>query len=78
MVRIEPEPNTRYRSTCMAMYIREALLEDAKQDKLTITGWAFDPLSYVASHLNAAALREALNKPSRCGSNAYFVEERRV
>jgi len=54
----------------MAMNVGQALLQCPEQHEFTVAGRTLESFGYVASHLNAAAFREALDKPSRRRSDA--------
>ena len=62
----------------MAMHVGQAFLQDTEQDKFAISGRPLHGRRDIALDFDSAAAGESFDKPARGGSDAGFIQQRRV
>jgi hypothetical protein len=60
------------------MNIGKAFLQNPEQDEFTVSGRALHSFRDIAIDLNPAAAGKSLDKPTSGGSDAGFIEQRRM
>jgi hypothetical protein len=75
LVGVASKPDACGRGSRMAMDVRQAFLQDAKQDEFTVSRRPLHLFRDVAVDLDPAAAGESLDEPTGSRSNAGFVEQ---